>query len=428
MQEHTHGRITTAAVVLEGVVRIHAQEAAGLQDTRTALVRAPQVNLLTLHRADDRLAAHLDGLAVAGEQAWPFCEALLETPFSGAAFVAAVRAIDDQHEERLDRLFVLAEAAPEARRGLISAFGWLERTQLRGVVAELIKTRDGLKRTVGLSACAMHRVDPQGALTDWLADPNPKFRARALRAAGELGRQDLRAPCAATIVDEDPDCQFWGGWSAVLLGNRDRALEAVRAMGHAPGPHRARAFRLALHAMSASDAEGLLRELAREPANLRWVIQGSGIIGNPGHVPWLIGHMNKPETARMAGEAFTLITGADLDALQLWRAQPEDFESGPSEDPNDENVEMDPDEGLMWPDHEKVQEWWVANGSRFQKGTRYFMGAPVTREQCTGVLKNGYQRQRILAAHHLCLLEPGTPLFNTSAPAWRQQRLLVGKT
>ena len=60
-----------------------------------------------------------------------------------------------------------------------------------------------------------------------------------------------------------------------------------------------------------------------------------------------------------------------------------------------------------------------------RQGTRYFMGAPVTREHCIDVLKNGYQRQRILAAHYLCLLEPGTPLFNTSAPAWRQQRLLA---
>jgi len=38
------------------------------------------------------------------------------------------------------------------------------------------------------------------------------------------------------------------------------------------------------------------------------------------------------------------------------------------------------------------------------------------------------QRQRVLAAHYLCLLEPGTPLFNTSAPAWRQQRLLAKMT
>ena len=53
------------------------------------------------------------------------------------------------------------------------------------------------------------------------------------------------------------------------------------------------------------------------------------------------------------------------------------------------------------------------------------MGDPVTRARCIDVLKSGYQRQRILAANHLRLLDPGTPLFNTSAPAWRQQRLLA---
>jgi uncharacterized protein (TIGR02270 family) len=87
---------------------------------------------------------------------------------------------------------------------------------------------------------------------------------------------------------------------------------------------------------------------------------------------------------------------------------------------------MDPDADLRWPDQRKVEQWWAANSSRFQPGQRCFMGAPVTREHCIAVLKNGYQRQRILAAHYLCLLEPGTPLFNTTAPAWRQQRLLAG--
>jgi hypothetical protein len=40
------------------------------------------------------------------------------------------------------------------------------------------------------------------------------------------------------------------------------------------------------------------------------------------------------------------------------------------------------------------------------------------------LLKNGFQRQRMAAAIYLCLLKPGTPLFNCAAPAWRQQRLL----
>jgi hypothetical protein len=72
-----------------------------------------------------------------------------------------------------------------------------------------------------------------------------------------------------------------------------------------------------------------------------------------------------------------------------------------------------------------VQGWWNANSHHFQSGGRYLLGEPVSRENCMRVLKDGYQRQRILAAHYLCLLNPGTPLFNTSAPAWRQQRLLA---
>ena len=130
-------------------------------------------------------------------------------------------------------------------------------------------------------------------------------------------------------------------------------------------------------------------------------------------------------TARVAGEAFSTISGVHLGQVALDRPAPENFESGPNDDPDDPNVEMDPDDGLPWPDVEKIEKWWSANAHRFQKGVRYFIGAPVTWEHCIDVLKNGYQRQRILAAHYLCLLNPGTPLFNTSAPARRQQRLLA---
>ena len=169
----------------------------------------------------------------------------------------------------------------------------------------------------------------------------------------------------------------------------------------------------------------MLQKLASDPAQVRLLIEGSGIVGDPAYVPWLVKHMTDDKKARVAGEAFTLITGADLALLDLERKPPEEFESGPNDDPNDTNVAMEDDDGLPWPDAEKIDAWWASNGSRFQNGVRYFMGAPVTREHCIDVLKNGYQRQRILAAHYLCLLEPGTPLFNTSAPAWRQQRWLA---
>ena len=185
------------------------------------------------------------------------------------------------------------------------------------------------------------------------------------------------------------------------------------------------AFRLALQAMSLRLGSPTVQGLAADTGQLPWLIRGSGLAGNPAYATWLIGHMDRRDMARIAGEAFTLITGADLSAKGSTEALQRTSRSGPSDDPDDPNVDKDDDDGLPWPDGQRVRSWWDADGQSIEKGTRYFMGAPVTREHCIEVLKNGYQRQRILAAHYLCLLDPGTPLFNTSAPAWRQQRLLA---
>jgi uncharacterized protein (TIGR02270 family) len=411
---------------LDGVVGVHWQEAASLCETRIAQIRMPHVTLLRLGRLDDRLLAHLDGLAMAGEHGQRLIDAERETPSRGGASALAVHAIESGQPDSLERLWDLANDTPSVADGLVTAFGWVEPRYLQGVVRSLLRHEDPRRRAAGLAACAMHRTDPGLETGPWLNDPSPAVRARALRTAGELGLSGLASRSVAAMADDDVDCQFWAAWTAVLLGNRGVALEALgRTALDAGRPHRERAFRLTLQTLESPASHALLQDVAKDSAQLRWLIQGSGIAGDATYAPWLIGHMAKPETARLAGEAFTLITGADLDALQLWRAQPDDVESGPNENPGDENVDMDPGEGLMWPDQQKVEKWWAANNSRFQKGTRYFMGAPVTREHCMDVLKNGYQRQRILAAHYLSLMNPGTPLFNTSAPAWRQQRLLA---
>jgi hypothetical protein len=55
-----------------------------LHSTRTALLRAPHAGCIIFRRFDDRLAAHLDGLAIAGEQAKPTCQASLEQTAAGA--------------------------------------------------------------------------------------------------------------------------------------------------------------------------------------------------------------------------------------------------------------------------------------------------------------------------------------------------------
>jgi uncharacterized protein (TIGR02270 family) len=383
------------------------------------------VTLGEIRRFDDRIAAHLDGLSIAGDQAWRFCDELLETASAGAVFTAAVRTIEMRNKNRLGRLLSLTEALPDRRHGLISAFGWLEREHLVGIVSDLLSCEEPFSRMVGIAACSVHRVDPGPMLARLIQDVSSIARQRALRLIGEIGSHEALPVCLTALQEADRDCEFWAARSAVLLGTHSDALEFLIEIGLEPGPYRRYGFHLVLQALSVNSAHRLLQRLAEDSTQRGWLLKGSGIVGDPSYVAWLIKQMADLRDARLAGEAFSLIVGVNLGEVGLESKRPDGFESGPNDDPSNTNVETDPDEGLPWPDVVKVEKWWAANSSRFQKGTRYFMGAPVTREHCIHVLKTGHQRQRILAAHYLCLLNPGTPLFNTSAPAWRQQRLLA---
>ena len=417
--------LATPSQPIPHVISQHAEESAHLRHMRSVLTTAPHVKLHHLRRLDDRLAAHLDGLAVAGEYGSSVCEAALETPGVGEVFAATVRAIEEKDERRLDKLFALVGAVPEAQPGLISALGWVSANYLQGTGAKLLSSTEPLRRLVGIAACAMHGVDPGTALTQSVTDPEPQLRARALGAAGELGRRDLLAACVSALQDKDPACRFWAAWSAVLLGDQHKAISALESFVLLPNPFRSRALRLLLKVLDLPSAQQLLKTIAQDPANKRLLIQGAGIAGDAQYLPWLIEQMADDPFARLVGESFSMITGLDLAYLDLERKPPENFEAGPTENPEDENVDMDPDDSLPWPDAAKIQAWWQANQAGFQQGVRYFMGEPLSVPHCRKVLREDYQRQRIAAAEYLCLLNPGTPLFNTRAPAWRQQRWLA---
>jgi uncharacterized protein (TIGR02270 family) len=134
--------------------------------------------------------------------------------------------------------------------------------------------------------------------------------------------------------------------------------------------------------------------------------------------------MAVPEHARVAGEALSFITGVDLTHASLGGKQPQGFQSGPTDDPTDENVAMDADDGLPWPDVEKTAAWWSRNRTMFRSGVRHLLGKPITTASIVEVLKTGRQRQRAAAALELALASAGRPLFEVRAPGYRQQQVL----
>ena len=412
------------------VVQQHAEESAMLRHVRSVLVRAPHVRLRHLGRLDERIAAHLDGLAVAGRYGTALCTAALERAGAGEVFALAVRVIDERDDAALGRLVALAGALPDAQRGLLSAFGWVSPAQLQGVVQPLLASPDAHRRALALAACRLHRVDPGAALARALDDPAAVLRAAAWRAAGELGRTDLLPRARDALADADEDVAFHAAAAACLLGERTAALDRLEALAGGAGGHVQAARALALQAADFERARAMVRRLARagaeDAARKRAVIAACGLLGDTAYVPWLVECMEDDLYARLAGESFALITGADLAALDLERKPPEHVPGGPTDDPDDDNVALDPDESLPWPDRERITRWWQAHASALPVHGRCFMGRPPAAAHCAEVLRDGFQRQRIVAARWLVLLAPGTRLFPLAAPTWRQERLLAG--
>jgi uncharacterized protein (TIGR02270 family) len=155
--------------------------------------------------------------------------------------------------------------------------------------------------------------------------------------------------------------------------------------------------------MDRAGATGWLRRLKEDPEKM---VVGMGVWGDPGGVPWVVGQMEVEGVARVAGEAFELITGVDLEAEGLVAAG---------------------EDGEGVPDAGAVRAWWERNGGGFRAGERYLAGKPIRESWLREVLVGGTQPQRRAAALELALLRPDAGLFNCRARGRVQERMLREK-
>jgi uncharacterized protein (TIGR02270 family) len=387
-------------------------------------VGEPQYALKDLLALDERVEAHLDGLRVAGQVGWELCKANLANAGAGEVFALAVLAFEEGDLRRMRDALNTGCAAPEWLAGLISALGWLDYGRIARWIGRLLGAKSPLHRTVGIAACAIHREDPGPALALAVEDPDPTLRGRALRAAGEIKRWDLRAAVSAHLDDDDERCRFWSAWSATLLGER-YGIAALADLVRQGSPFSERALQLVLRAMAVTEARSLVNSMAKDPRLSRLAVLGAGIVGDPLSVAWLIKKMESPQWARLAGEAFTMITGVDLAYHGLSIDPPTEADARKDAD---DIVPLSYESNLRWPSPVLVEHWWAEHGEEFAPGARYLGGKPVSVAQAIEVLVHGKQRLRAAAALDLALLVPERTVFEVRARGTMQERELVAWT
>jgi len=413
-------------LTLVPVLSQQGDQAFFLWGLRSRAVNAPHYDLTDLAKLDNRVEAHIDGLRIAGEEGWQLCLNELSWEEPGEIFAAAVLALESGNETKIQTVLKAATKSPDLARGFISALGWLDYQVAEPYIKQLCASDEPALRRIGIAGSAIHRKDPGRVLSNAIADPDPLLRARAIRAAGELGRTDLVPTLQSELRSKDDRCRFWAAWSIALLVGYSNAVETLQTFAETAGPFRERALHVALRRMDINSAGRWQRQLAANPKSARSAVIAAGIIGDPAFVPWLIEQMSNPPLARVAGEAFTMITGVDVAYEDLDADKPEGFESGPTEDPNDDNVEMDPDDRLPWPDADLIANWWEQHNAEFPPGIRHIVGKPITEEWLKQVLRTGRQRQRVGAALELAIMQRDQPLFEVRAPGFRQLQALSG--
>lgn len=408
--------------VLTALVSQHAELAAHLWLLRAEAVRAPADNLDTLTTLEGRLAAHLDGLLEAGDGAWPMLSEGLETRAPGELFAAAVFALQRGEAAALDSILAIVAETQVAAAGLISAGGWAPGGLVRPAITPWFASADALRRRLALAICRVRSVDCGRFLEQGLGDADAAVRAEALRTVGTAGRVDLAPRLVEHFTDAEEANRFAAAWSAVRLGNR-AGLPLLAGLAVSSSRFAEPALEVAVRAMPISVGQWV-RSLVNEPRLDRLAVQGVGMIGDPASIPWLLEVMVRPELARLAGAAFSLITGVDLAAGGLAAEPPQRWLAGPTDDPDDDNVSLDQDRDLCWPNRGALDRWWSAQGGRYTPGVRHLAGRPIDRQTCLQLLRDGFQPQRQAAALELALGEPAIPWFNVAASATAQRAAL----
>lgn len=400
------------------IVSQHAEGAAFEWLLRDAAVESAHHNLVQLSRIDERVSAHLDGLLVAGNAGWDACVEGLAWEEPGEVFAAAWLALATASGLRIERVLELALTRADLLRAFVSALGWMEWGFVTGRVRDWMESGDARLRGLGLSAATIHRQLSRSELGRALEDEDQGVRRRAMKAVGEMGESGFLPQLRHAMLSKDEVERFHAAWSGCLLGDHSFTSElCLQAL--APTENAERACLLAMRSMNHEDSSRWLAAFAKSGGDVRVLLRGMGASGDAGHASVLLERMADVVWSRLAGESFTFITGLDFAEAGMEGNAPAGYESGPNDDPDDEDVARDPDEGLPWPITAEVTRWWRERPP-FAAG-RSFLGKAPLADHLREILRTGTQRQRAAASLELALREPGKILHNTAAPGFRQE-------
>jgi len=404
----------------------HVDDVAFLWLLRSRAVTHPQHTHITLKKREHHINAHLKGLAAAPEVAWALSQQAAEFQQGGEAFTLAMLAFDSADTNKITAALDLGMENPATFEGLLSALGWLPADKIHPWLKPWMAHQNPAYRHLSIATCSIRRINPHHHLTALFADQSSRehlpLYCRMLRLVGELKRQDLAPVLVQAQNHDDPAVVFQASRSAVLLGNH-QALQTLAPYLLQTGPLQAAAIEVVFRHPDNTHAAEWLNTLADTPGHIRPAIKALAALGDPHGMEWLLAQMEIPEYAKIAGEAYSTLTGVSLEQAQLINTQARTLDSIEMEKEDDETIDeqaFDEDLNLPLPQVEKVRQHWQQQRSQFTIGQRYFLGRPVAPSLLKHTFLYGQSRHRLAAALALALQTPEHIYPNAKATFYQQ--------
>ncbi len=379
-----------------------------------------------LRALDDRVEAQLDGLAVSGDEGWAATEAALAHAGAGELFTSAALALrfashSDRPLKRFDTVMDAVLQPARAVRPLACALYWTDGAVREAALRRLSRRSDPLARSVVITAAAMSGTDPGPFLLQALESEHGYLVAAACEAGLHRSARDVTA-LEEHLGAPDTELRLLAA-TAASVGQSKRARHVLKELTSNRNPELAeRAASALFRAIEPRDAVVAYRELFGHQTT-RASLRAAAAAGVCELVPVLLDALQCTSLTRLAGDAFTVITGAQALAVNATAGVAAD--EWPSDDPADEAVALHPDIGLPWPDARSYATWWREHAGQFNASTRYIDGAADTDVALRQLIRGGLQRTRAAAAGLLAMRGGG--YLDVCSPAFRQHERLAGE-
>ncbi len=355
---------------------------------------------------EERLLAHLDGLVLGGKEV---AQKLLMPALTGdelggvaAAAWALLQAEDADHQDAV--IDKLATAEPPVLAALGRAVYLAPRADISRLIPHFHSGAPHLRALI---------IDIFGPREpDWVREQiapamhsgQAPLMAAGLRAIRNLRERTLLDWVAAAAQSDDIEVRLEAIWTGISFAVKT-AWNECRIFAGGAGEISRMALGLLATSPDPND-RAFVREKAKGDDPGLHALWALGFAGDADSADVLVQTMADEKKSRVAGEAFSAITGLTIvgDMAKPGETQGPDVEEVKDEDPP---PEVQSEDSLPEPNVERVKKWWEKERRKIMPGTRYCGGqARSPASLRTGFTSGASWRREVL------LIELGAAVAN----------------